>query len=230
MSASMVSRVQIDIINKLQMRKEYIMINVGNDRPIVSLVVRAMQHPMNSYTDLDFLIPSEVATPTDIKKSFVYADNINWGREIIDHLLDLLPKGIRQAGLIRTYNTAYSQAYRTRVMEEFQTGAVHILVCTDAAGMGCNIRDIEHIVQWRLPVLVSSFEQCSGRAARDLKLIGLAIPLVEPSAYKWDHQKGPKQSWVLKSIPAARKKSAKARHDYAIERGSRHGFSGPLAS
>ncbi|EDR03125.1 uncharacterized protein LACBIDRAFT_307604 [Laccaria bicolor S238N-H82] len=51
--------------------------------------------------------------------------------------------------------------------------------------MGCNIPDIDVIVQWKLPSSVSSFIQRAGRAARGPGS-GLAVLLVEKSAYNID--------------------------------------------
>ncbi|KAJ7917805.1 hypothetical protein B0H13DRAFT_2322014 [Mycena leptocephala] len=59
-------------------------------------------------------------------------------------------------------------------------------VCTDAAGMGCNIPDIDVVVQWKLPASMSIFIQRAGRAGRARGSQGLAILLVEPTAYAVD--------------------------------------------
>ncbi|PIL34433.1 hypothetical protein GSI_03208 [Ganoderma sinense ZZ0214-1] len=61
-------------------------VNKGNDRPNVSIVVRACEHPLNSYADLDFLIPEDLNDPQDIPKTYIYVDNIAVGGEIIDYL------------------------------------------------------------------------------------------------------------------------------------------------
>lgn len=136
LSATLPDRVRSDVLNKLQFSKSgYLDINVGNDRPNVSLVVRAMQYPMNTYADLDFVVPTNTACAEDVPKTFIYADNINTGTEIIDHLLELLPESLREAGLIRSYNAACSDEYRDEAMRLFRDGAIRVLVCTDAAGM-----------------------------------------------------------------------------------------------
>ncbi|KAL1674687.1 P-loop containing nucleoside triphosphate hydrolase protein [Schizophyllum commune] len=184
LSATLSARIRDDVLAKLQFHKtDFVSIDVGNDRPNVSLVVRAMQHPMNTYADLDFVIPSSVEDVSEIKKTFVYADNIQTGIEIEDHLEDLLPESLQSTGIIRPYNAAFSKEYRKEVMRLFREGAVRVLVCTDAAGMGCNIPDIDVVVQWKLTTSLSSFVQRAGRAARGRGRIGLAVLLVEPSAF-----------------------------------------------
>ncbi|TFK58862.1 P-loop containing nucleoside triphosphate hydrolase protein [Pluteus cervinus] len=185
MSATLTARVRHDVLNKLQFGNDYLHLNEGNDRPNVSIVVRAMQNPMNTYTDLDFLIPEGITSRTQIPKAFVYADNIAVGTEIEDHLMQLCPD-LGPDAVVRPYNAAFTTHHRKRLMEEFRAGTVRILVCTDAAGMGCNIPDIDIVVQWKLPASISSFVQRAGRAARAKGGTGLAVLLVERTAYETD--------------------------------------------
>ena len=49
---------------------------------------------------------------------------------------------------------------------------------------GCNIPDVDVVVQWKLPASVSTFVQRAGRAGRDPKRTGLAVLLVEKSVYE----------------------------------------------
>ncbi|KAK0486708.1 P-loop containing nucleoside triphosphate hydrolase protein [Armillaria luteobubalina] len=135
LSATLPIRVQTDVLSKLQFGKDYQNIDVGNDRDNVSIIVRSIQHPMNTYADLDFTVKKEVENAEGIPKTFVYADNIATGVEIIDHLTSLLPPNLRSAGTIRPYNAAFSKAYRKEVMNHFKEGRIRILVCTDAAGI-----------------------------------------------------------------------------------------------
>ncbi|GJF00844.1 hypothetical protein PsYK624_171460 [Phanerochaete sordida] len=48
---------------------------------------------------------------------------------------------------------------------------------------GCNIHDINVVVQWKLPGTLSNFIQRAGHAARGSDRRGLAVLLVEPSVY-----------------------------------------------
>ncbi len=107
----------------------------------MSIVVRACEHPLNSFADLDFLIPETLRTPEDIPKTYLYVDNISMGGEIIDYLntkLENHPTSTAPLpGIIRPFNATLSQEYRTLAMAHFRAGNIRILVCTDAAGMVC---------------------------------------------------------------------------------------------
>ncbi|KAF8145811.1 P-loop containing nucleoside triphosphate hydrolase protein [Mycena galopus ATCC 62051] len=199
LSATLPARIRSDVLSKL--------IDIGNDRPNVSLVVRAIQHPINTYADLDFVVDG-----IKKRKAFVYADNITTGVEIADHLEEVLPPEDRGKGLIHPYNAALSKEYRREAMRLFRSGEIRVLVCTDAAGMGCNIPDIDLVVQWKLPGSVSIFVQRAGRAARAPGRTGLAVLLVEQSAYGIDLE----EEVVSKAAPA-RAKRGKGKADQSVE-------------
>jgi superfamily II DNA/RNA helicase len=161
---------------------------------------------MKTYADIDFVVShGKVASTSQIKKTWVYVDSIAAGAEIIDHLRSLLPEHMH--GAIRPYNAVHSHEYRKLAMRGFRDGCVRILVCTDAAGMvclfflfarcalnnffqGCNVPDIDFVVQWKLPAKLSSFVQRAGRAARGPGRTGVAVLLAEPSSLKYAPAKG----------------------------------------
>ena len=137
LSASLTHRVTRDIVDKLQLdRSNFLHLNMGNDRPTVSLIVRVIHNTMGSYTDLDFAIPTTIQTRSDIPKTWIYADNIHTGAEIVDHLRTLLPHPSLH-GSIRPYNAVLDSEYRDEAMRRFRDGEIRVLVCTDAAGMVC---------------------------------------------------------------------------------------------
>ncbi|KZV84819.1 P-loop containing nucleoside triphosphate hydrolase protein, partial [Exidia glandulosa HHB12029] len=183
MSASFTPRVRRDVIKKLHFGSEYHDIDEGNNRPNVAIVVRACHRQLSSFADLDFVIPSDVQQPSDIPPTFIYCDKKDEGDLIVDHLRNKLPPDLRELGVVRPFNASLSHHYRKNALQHFRAGNIRIMVCTDAAGMGCNIPNIEVVVQWKLPEKLSMFVQRAGRAARRRGMKGLAVLLVEPSAY-----------------------------------------------
>ncbi|KAI0041674.1 P-loop containing nucleoside triphosphate hydrolase protein, partial [Auriscalpium vulgare] len=176
-----------DVLHKLQFSStDYVNISLSNDRPNVTQIVRAIEHPISSFIDLDFVVPHSVNNITAIPKTFLYTDDIKGGASIVDYLNARVPPKFRDLGLIRPYNAAMSQKYRKDAMRLFHAGIIRVLVCTDAAGMGCNIADIDVVVQWKTPPTLSAWVQRAGRAARGPGRQGLAIMLVERSAFEVD--------------------------------------------
>ncbi|EJD47859.1 P-loop containing nucleoside triphosphate hydrolase protein [Auricularia subglabra TFB-10046 SS5] len=183
MSATFTPRVRRDVLSKLHFGDDYINLDMGNNRSNVSLVARAMHHTQATFNDIDFVIPRNLQHADEIPQTFVYIDDTKIGNAIIDHLVDLLPASLRDEGLIRPFNATHSHQYRKNAMDHFRNGSIRVLVCTDAAGMGCNLPNIEVVVQWGLPDKLSTWIQRAGRAARRPGLKGLAVLLVEPTAY-----------------------------------------------
>ncbi|KAF5317599.1 hypothetical protein D9611_014814 [Ephemerocybe angulata] len=236
LSATLPPRVRNDVEKKLQLnQKTLVSIDMGNDRTTVSLIVRGMQHSMNTYNDLALAVPDGIETPDEIPKAFIYADTLAVATQIETYLYEeRCPKDLWYKGFIRPYSAAFSSAYRHAVMVLFRMGIVRILICTDAAGMGCNIPDIDLVIQWKLPASVSSFVQRAGRAARGHGRTGLAVLLVEKSVYEGDvvtyvtqrqseqvQEKGkskPKKSSVREAASYP-----KGEKGYAVARGSLRG-------
>jgi len=154
----------------------------------VTLIIRAAEHPLNTFADLDFILPGSINAATDIPKTYLYVDNIHTGTEIIDYFVAKLkayeeatPNVSLPSSLIRPFNANLSSEYRAAAMSSFRQGDIRILVCTD--DQGCNIPDIDLVVQWKLPATLSHFIQRAGRAARGRGRTGLAVLIVERSAY-----------------------------------------------
>ncbi|KAJ7191550.1 P-loop containing nucleoside triphosphate hydrolase protein [Mycena pura] len=183
-TATLTPRVHQDLLLKLQFDpRAYLFCTIGNDRPTVSQVVRALEHPANSFRDLAFVV-EENAEPKNVKKAFVYSDDMKDGSKIVDHLNERFAPAYRSQGRVRPYNAAMSPEYRAHVMRLFKAGIIRVLVCTDAAGMGCDIPDIELVVQWKLPKNLSSWVQRAGRVARARGSTGMAVMLVERTAFE----------------------------------------------
>ena len=75
---------------------------------------------MNTFIDLDFVIPAEVTKPSDIPKTFIYSDNISEGIAIQTHLISKLPTELQVVNIVRPYNATFSSEYRQEVMKMFK--------------------------------------------------------------------------------------------------------------
>lgn len=142
-TATLTSRVRRTMHSSLhfaQSSKPSRFINQGNDRPNVSIIVRACEHTLNSFEDLAFLVPSTVRRAEDIPKTYLYIDNIATGGDIIDYIhskLANVPGFSSRIGVARPFNATHSASYHALAMAHFRAGNIRILVCTDAAGMVC---------------------------------------------------------------------------------------------
>ncbi|TGC09385.1 DEAD/DEAH box helicase [Methanolobus halotolerans] len=59
-----------------------------------------------------------------------------------------------------------SQNHRTKVLQDFKTGNLRVLVATDIAARGIDIEDISHVINYDLPNVCESYVHRIGRTAR----------------------------------------------------------------
>ncbi|KAF9383507.1 hypothetical protein CPB97_006426, partial [Podila verticillata] len=131
-------------------------INEGNNRPNVKLEVRQLPH-RSKLSSLDFAL--------DGKKTIIYFESRILAITAKWHLRDLVPQ--TEWRCIMHYHALMSNEYKTKMMDEFRSGKIRILLCTEAAGMGCDIPDVDRVILFKCPATISSVVQRKGRAARD---------------------------------------------------------------
>ncbi|KAJ7859747.1 hypothetical protein B0H13DRAFT_1901338 [Mycena leptocephala] len=155
-TATLTPRVRDDLVAKLPFSpNDYIFCSIGNDRPNVAQIVRALEQPANSYRDLDFMV-DPTATPEKMKKAFLYTD------DIISRLAE--KSGIISTGaFIPTFDLAASSDHRMPRVD---------------------IPDTELVVQWKIAKNLSSGVQRAGRAARARGATGMTVMFVEKSAFE----------------------------------------------
>ena len=73
-----------------------------------------------------------------------------------------------------------NQAARERAMQAFRDRQAKILVCTDVAARGLDVKDVSHVVNYSLPHDQDTYVHRIGRTARSGKA-GAAINLITPS-------------------------------------------------
>jgi len=59
-----------------------------------------------------------------------------------------------------------TQPIRDRIMEQFRAGYIHILVATDLAARGIDVKEISYVVNYHLPDVPETYVHRSGRTAR----------------------------------------------------------------
>lgn len=140
-------------------------INTGNDRPNIKLMVVRKQ-PLG-YTSLDFLL-------TDKKKTIIYFDTLRELHQAYDYLHSS-PKW--HDARMASYFAILSEEYKNDAMERFRKGQLLVLLASEAAGMGCDVSDIIHVVQFGAPSSILTLVQQLGHAARTPGMQGYGIIL-----------------------------------------------------
>ena len=87
----------------------------------------------------------------------------------------LISKGVNAASI----NGDMLQNQRKRTLDEFRRGRVEVLVATDVAARGLDIRTLSHVINFDLPINPEDFIHRTGRTGR-AGASGIAISLVSP--------------------------------------------------
>jgi hypothetical protein len=148
-------------------------------RTNIRLLFARARAPVGDYSDLDFLIlNSPVAF---IPKTMIFVDDKNEAQHIATYMRKRLSDPVEGATAICVYTAAHSTNSRNEFMSLFLAGDCRIIVCTDAAGMGMNIPNIEIVIQYRLTDFMSLTDlwQRIGRCARDQSIEGLGLVFVD---------------------------------------------------
>jgi ATP-dependent DNA helicase RecQ len=90
----------------------------------------------------------------------IYAATIKHVQEITDYLRSL-------GHDVARYHGQLGAAERTETQDRFMTGAVRIVVATNAFGMGIDKPDIRFVIHYGMPGSLEAYYQESGRAGRD---------------------------------------------------------------
>jgi len=72
------------------------------------------------------------------------------------------------------------QRSRERTMQAFRDKKVRMLICTDVASRGLDVKDVTHVINYSIPRELDNYVHRIGRTARGGKA-GIAISLVTPS-------------------------------------------------
>jgi len=208
----------LDITDILQLRLDKTeQILRSNDRPEISLMVRGLVSPANSFQDLAFLIPDSFKDGDTVDPFLVFFD----GKKEAEKACKALRKRLSVANQqkMKWLHADLMQEEREILCEEMKTGEIFGLFCTDAFGMvsylnpirsnelifnkyqGMDLANIKIVVQWKATCNLCTLWQRFGRAARGGQT-GIAILLVEKK--DTDEER---QAKVKKELAAALKKA-----------------------
>ena len=157
-SATLPATLRPDVVSVLGITgKDLHTIQLSNDRSNVSLVVRKMKYPANSYKDLYFLVqdtrsdstdesdaPDGPRVPQHREKFVVFFDNKNDAVAASDYLRSQLPLDQRQR--IIWFMSDMSREFKDKGVEDLAAGRLWGICSTDSFGMvGQNLSLNTHI-------------------------------------------------------------------------------------
>ncbi|KAJ7310179.1 P-loop containing nucleoside triphosphate hydrolase protein [Mycena albidolilacea] len=167
-SATLPSHVLDDVCAKLKIGMDAVIVSMSNARPNIALSVRKI----------------DATVAADIPISLAYFNT----RIETEDACDQLQSWAQDVGIPKSaigfYHAKIGTARKRELEQELRDGEVRILCCTDAVGMGCDMRNIFRVVLWKLPPSFCALAQRSGRAVRDFSQLGEAILFVPAKVLK----------------------------------------------
>ena len=139
-------------------------IDVGTERPNLFQSVQPMESTANSYLSLIPFIPEGAQTKDSIPKTIVFFRSVSETRDACLAFRALLPPHLHSS--IQPFAAPDEESTKDQRLKDLKEGHIRVLCCTIAAGMGCDIPDIEVAVIYGVDSLVS-FVQKGGRAGRN---------------------------------------------------------------
>ncbi len=98
--------------------------------------------------------------------------------------VDFISKNLYRNGInSMPLHGGLSQSKRNSIMEDFRGGKLHILVASDVAARGLDIKNVTHIFNFSIPKTPKEYIHRIGRTAR-MGNNGIAINLLDPADYE----------------------------------------------
>ena len=152
LTATATLEVANDIMEKLRFREKNLL-KSGFERPNLSYIVRKCEDKLGQLLGICNGVPGT---------GIVYVRSRNKTEE--------LAAALTAAGITASfYHAGLPHSLRTTRQEEWKSGKIRVMVCTNAFGMGIDKPDVRFVVHMDLPGSPEAYFQEAGRAGRDGK-------------------------------------------------------------
>ncbi|KAI0752220.1 P-loop containing nucleoside triphosphate hydrolase protein [Irpex lacteus] len=164
----------------------YLLINQGNFRGELSLVILPLQHE-TSFKDLAFTLPDGIRQ-SDILPTLVYYDDIDKLRVMLWWFHDRLERLGLHNHLAGIVHAGLSDTHQRIALEDFRAGRTLILLATEKIGAGVHLPRVERVVQYRARhnLSLAKLDQRRGRGARTKGMTATCYFFVEPELISGD--------------------------------------------
>jgi len=181
------------IFNATNKEQQMLMFSATLDQSISKIAEEFLKSPVK------IMIKSETSGHSNIAQSLYYVDSQFHKQQLLNHFLasedmnqaiiftatkrqadklsdELYHSNIKSSAL----HGDMSQGSRTKTINQFKRNEIKVLVATDLASRGIDVKDITHVFNYDLPRIAEDYVHRIGRTGRANKK-GLAISLVNPT-------------------------------------------------
>ena len=165
------------IIKKCPQNRQTLLFSATISKDVVQLSRKHMENPVRvsveSYIDPQKLNQVVYKVQDDMKLSLLVHllknEKSNLGMVFCNtkRNTDKVAKNLRKVGVnALAIHGGLTQNKRTHIMEEFHSGNIGVLVCTDVAGRGLDIQGVSHVYNYDIPRESKQYIHRIGRTAR----------------------------------------------------------------
>ncbi len=165
------------IIKKCPQNRQTLLFSATISKDVVQLSRKHMENPVRvsveSYIDPQKLNQVVYKVQDDMKLSLLVHllqnEKSNLGMVFCNtkRNTDKVAKNLRKVGIdALAIHGGLTQNKRTRIMEEFHSENICVLVCTDVAGRGLDIQGVSHVYNYDIPRESKQYIHRIGRTAR----------------------------------------------------------------
>ncbi len=166
-----------EIISHCPQKRQTLLFSATIYEEIVRLARKYMNNPVN-------LVAESYVDPSKLKQVF-YDTPDSKKFSLLVHLLkneraglvmvfcntrrntDFVAKNLRKLGVeAMAIHGGFSQAKRNRTMDDFNSEKMYVLVCTDVAARGLDIKGVSHVYNYDIPKSSKDYIHRIGRTAR----------------------------------------------------------------
>ena len=183
------------ILKQTPMERQTMLFSATIPREIRNIAKRYMRNPVRISVEAEKMVVSQIR---QIFYEVRHIDKLTALTRIIDvedpeltlvfcHTkkeVDEVSSRLKQMGYYAgAIHGDYTQAHRNRIIKQFKSGEIDILVATDVAARGLDISGVTHVINYSIPQNPDSYIHRIGRTGRAGKS-GIAITFVTPREYR----------------------------------------------
>lgn len=165
-----------DFINKLKKRPKMLALTATATSLTVSKIVKLLllKNPIiiKGNCDRNNIFYRNIKTDNKDRDLYFYISRRKGMHGLIysltikkcEHIYNFLrEKGINAA----IYHGALDPSIKKRVLEDYISHKIDIVICTQAFGMGVDVPDVRFVIEYDMPQSIEDYVQQTGRASRD---------------------------------------------------------------
>ncbi|XP_062599088.1 uncharacterized protein LOC134260556 [Saccostrea cucullata] len=153
------------IMKSLCFKADNVVILDNPDRQNIKITVITIPNNVDNEKLFHWLIKGVMQKKSDFERHLIFCSSI----KDCSHLFCMLSRLIGSTELVNMYQSKTPEFVKENIRTDMgsETGKIRVLICTNAAGMGVNFKNLHCVIHYGVPHDLDTFVQQMGRAGRD---------------------------------------------------------------